>query len=112
MGIKKCYETDTCRERKTRRRSKQLLRDVTEKRGCWNLKGKHYIALCGEVAMKRLCKPVARQTPMLNDSASGIVSADQWLHFGSESKVSVNCFGSIWELSVLNDGERADLRDA
>ena len=91
MGIKKCYEADTCRERKTGRRSKQLLRDVTEK--------------TGEVAMKRICIPVARQTPVLNDSASGIISADQWLHFGSESKVSGNCSGSIWKRSVLNDGD-------
>jgi len=33
-----------------RKRCKQLLEDLKEKRRYWKLKSKHYIALCGELA--------------------------------------------------------------
>jgi hypothetical protein len=101
------------RESKTGRRSKQLLHDVTEKTGYWNK-----VEALDRSPWRRRNEtgyaPVARPTPVLNESASDdIISANQWLLFRSESNVSGNCSGSfIWERSVPNDGERGGLWDA
>ena len=34
------------------RRRKQLLVDIKESSGCWNLKRKHWLSLCGEFALE------------------------------------------------------------